>query len=154
MEVLRFGTEFTGWIYDSNEADLVKQRVRPGDADFRFASDDLSVITPIGGDLLAALVAAPNPFTPNGDGVNDRTVISYKLREVTAARTVELEIYDLAGTLVFRHIADPTTHGEKQFTWNGRTNAGDLAVPGSYLYRLHLDAANEEVQVGVIALAY
>jgi len=154
VEVLRFGTQFTGWIYDSNDPDLVKQRVRPGNADFRFASDNLSVQTPIGGDLLADLVVAPNPFTPNGDGVNDLTVISYKLREVTAAREVSLEIYDLAGTLVFRRVADPTTHGKKQITWNGRTSAGDVVTPGSYLYRLRLDAANEAVQVGVVAVAY
>ena len=113
--------------------------------------------TPIGGDLLADLVVAPNPFTHNGDGVNDRTVISYKLREVTAARAVELEIYDLAGTLGFRHITDPTTHGEKQITWNGRTNAGDLVVPGSYVYRLRLDAQHEDrsqEQYGVLAIAF
>ena len=154
MEVLRFGTEFTGWIYDSNEADLVKQRVRAGNADFRFASDGLSVSTPIGGDLLADLVVAPTPFTPNGDGANDRTVISYKLREVTAARAVELEIYDLSGTLVFRRIADPTTHGSKQISWNGRTNAGDLVAPGSYLFRLRLDAEQEEEQYGVLAVSF
>ena len=154
VEVLRFATQFTGWIYDSDDPDPVKQRVRPGNATFRFASDDLSVQTPIGGDLLADLVVAPNPFTPNGDGVNDRTVISYKLREVTAARNVELEIYDLAGTLVYRRVADPTTHGNKQITWNGRTNAGDLVVPGSYLYRLRLDAEQEEEQFGVLAVAF
>ena len=152
--VLRFGTQFTGWIYDSSDPDPVKQRVRAGNATFRFASDDLSVITPIGGDLLADLVVAPNPFTPNGDGVNDQTVISYKLREVTAARAVELEIYNLAGTLVYRRVADPTTHGNKEITWDGRTSAGDLAVPGSYVYRLRLDAEHEEEQFGVVAVAF
>ena len=154
VEVLRFGTQFTGWIYDSRDPDPVKQRVRPGNADFRFSSDDLSVRTPIGGDLLADLVVAPNPFTPNGDGVNDLAVVSYKLREVTAAREVSLEIYDLAGRLVYRRIAEPATHGKRKLTWNGRTVAGDLVTPGSYLYRLRLDVEDPEEHVGVVAVAY
>ena len=152
--VLRYGTRFTSWIYDSNDPDPIKQRVRPGNATFRFASDDLSVITPIGGDLLADVIVAPNPFTPNGDGVNDRTLVSYKLREVTAPREVSLEIYDLAGTLVFRRVADPATHGQRQLTWNGRTNAGGLVAPGTYLYRLRLNVEDPEEHVGVVAVVY
>ena len=154
VEVLRFGTQFTGWIYDSSDPDPVKQRVRPGNASFRFSSNGLSVLAPIGGNLLADLTVGPNPFTPNGDGVNDRTVVSYKLREVTAAREVSLEIYDLAGRLVFRGLADPSTFGERQLTWNGRTHAGDLVAPGTYVYRLMLDVEAPEVHLGVVAVAY
>ena len=154
VEVLRFGTQFTGWIYDSSDPDPVKQRVRPGNASFRFSSDGLSVLAPIGGDLLADLTVAPNPFTPNGDGVNDLTVVSYKLREVTAAREVSLEIYDLAGRLVSRRLQDPSTFGEGQLTWDGRTDAGDLVAPGTYVYRLLLDVAAPEEHLGVVAVAY
>ena len=155
VEVLRFGTQFTGWIYDSSDADPVKQRIRPGNATYRFSSDDLSVIAPVGGDLLADLTVAPNPFTPNGDGVNDSTAVSYKLREVTAAREVSLEIYDLAGRLVYRRIAEPSTHGgNKELTWDGRTEAGDLVAPGTYLYRLRLDVKDPEEHLGVVAVVY
>ena len=153
VEVLRFGTHFTGWIYDSNDPDLVKQRIRPGNADFRFSGDDLSVRTPIGGDLVVGIAVAPNPFTPNGDGVNDRAAFSYKLREVTAAREVRLEVYDLVGGLVYR-VGEPSTHGEKQLSWNGRTNAGDLVAPGTYLYRLRLDVEDPEDHIGTVTVAY
>ena len=32
------------------------------------------------------VAATPSPFMPNGDGINDEPTLSYKLREVTAAR--------------------------------------------------------------------
>ena len=153
VEVLRFGTRFTGWVWDSNDPDRVKQRIRPGNADYRFSSDDLSVRTPIGGDLLIDLIVAPNPFTPNADGVNDLATLSYKLREVTSPREVSLEIYDLAGTLLHRTAA-PSTHGEKQLTWDGRTRTGDLVAPGTCIYRLRLDAEHPEELVGTVAVVY
>ena len=57
-KVLRFGAEFTGWVYDSAEPEL-KQQVRPGNATFRFAGDALSVRTPVGGELVRKVTAHP-----------------------------------------------------------------------------------------------
>ncbi|MDE2813445.1 MAG: hypothetical protein OXM01_10490, partial [Gemmatimonadota bacterium] len=48
VPVLRFGTEFSGWVFDSNDPDQIKQQVRPGNATFRFSGDALAVNTPVG----------------------------------------------------------------------------------------------------------
>ncbi len=152
--VLRFGTQFTGWVYNSDDPDQIKQRIQPGNATFRFSGDVLSVTSPIGGDLLIDVAATSRIFTPNGDGFNDALILSYKLREVTAARQVALEIYDLGGRLVQKLAGVPSTSGEGQHRWDGRTSAGALVPPGTYLYRLVLDAEQEEKQTGVFAVAY
>ena len=152
--VLRFGTEFTGWVYDSNDPDLIKQRIQPGNATFRFSGDDLSVRSPVGGDLLIDLETAPNPFTPNGDGVNDQVTLNYKLREVTTGREVLLEIFDLAGRPVASLTGGLTTSGAYQQSWDGRNSAGELVPPGTYLYRLKLDAEQVEEKTGLFAVAY
>ena len=92
--VLRFGTEFSGWVYDSREPDL-KQNITPGNATIRFVGDGLSVRTPTGGDLVQQLEIRPRVFTPNGDGVNDEAIISFDLRDLTAARPVAVQIWTL-----------------------------------------------------------
>ena len=152
--VLRFGTQFTGWVYDSSDPDLIKQRIEAGNATFRFSGDDLSVRSPIGGDLLADVTVGPNPFTPNGDGVNDRVSVDYKLREVTDAREVLLEIFDLAGRPVATLTSGLSTSGAYRQTWDGRTATGALAPPGTYLYRLKLEAEKVDEIIGLFALAY
>ena len=152
--VLRFGSQFTGWVYDSNDPDLIKQRIQPGNATFRFSGDDLSVRSPIGGDLLIDVETAPNPFTPNGDGINDQVALTYKLREVTTGREVLLQIFNLAGRPVATLTGGPTTSGAYQQSWDGRNDAGDLVPPGTYVYRLKLDAEKVEEKIGLFAVAY
>jgi gliding motility-associated-like protein len=152
--VLRFGTPFTSWVFNSKDQEQIKQRIQPGNATFRFSGDVLSVISPIGGDLLIDVVATSRIFTPNGDRINDDLILSYKLREVTAARQVALEIYDLGGRLVQKLSSAPSTSGEGQHRWDGRTSAGELVPPGTYLYQLVLDAEEKEKQTGVFAVAY
>ena len=151
--VLRYGTQFTGWVWDGQDPEFIKQRVRPGNATYRFSGDVLSVRTPIGEDLLVDVTASPNPFTPNGDGVNDQLTLSYKLREVTALRAVSVQIYDLGGRLV-RELSTPSLSGERQQVWNGCDGAGRLVPPGTYLYRLSLGTERQNDRSGIIGVAY
>ena len=46
---------------------------------------------------------APNPFTPNNDGINDVARISYDLLRVVAPVPVRVELYDLARDLGETH---------------------------------------------------
>ena len=151
--VLRYGTQFAGWVWDSQDPEFIKQRVRAGNATYRFSGDVLSVRTPLGEDLLADVTADPNPFTPNGDGINDQLTVSYKLREVTAARAVSVQIYDLGGRLV-RELSATSLSGERQQVWNGCDARGRLVPPGTYLYRLTLGAESEENKTGIVSVAY
>lgn len=66
----------------------------------------------------------PNPFTPNDDGFNDYT--EFKPGESVPDQWT-ITILDRSGRLVRQ-----LTQGER--AWNGRDEAGQLMLPGTYLY--------------------
>jgi len=153
-KVLRFGAEFTGWVYDSTEPEL-KQQVRPGNATFRFAGDALSVRTPVGGELVRKVTAHPTTLTPNGDGINDQTMISYDLRNIGVPRQIALRIFDLSGQLVREVISTPAVSGSFAAAWDGRRTEGDLVAPGVYLYQVDLTTDKGlSAATGTVAVAY
>ncbi|MYC73548.1 MAG: hypothetical protein F4X17_22845 [Gemmatimonadetes bacterium] len=152
VPVLRFGTEFSGWVFDSNDPDQIKQQVRPGNATFRFSGDAIAVSTPVGGRLLVDITVTSNPLTPNGDGVNETVEIAYKLREVTASRPVQLAIYNLAGQLVVKLPPITARSGEFAHRWDGRDAAQQLVPPGTYIWRLQLE--EKEERAGILSVAY
>jgi len=152
VPVLRFGTEFSGWVFDSNDPDQIKQQVRPGNATFRFSGDAIAVNTPVGGRLLVDIAVTSNPLTPNGDGVNETVEIAYKLREVTASRPVRLAIYNLAGQLVVELPPITARSGEFAHRWDGRDAAQQLVPPGTYIWRLQLE--EKEERAGILSVAY
>jgi len=153
--VLRFGAEFSGWVFNSDDPDRLKQRIEPGNATFRYGGDVLSVRTRVGGNLLVSVKASPNPFTPNGDGLNDELSLTFKVREVVTQRALCVEIYDLSGRRIRTLIARTATTGAHEFTWDGRDDSGRKVSPGVYLYRISLDAdKRKEENLGSIAVAY
>ena len=152
--VLRFGAEFSSWVFNSEDPDRIRQQVKPGNATFRFSGDVLAVKTPVGGDLLVDVKVAPNPFTPNGDGINDLLGFSYKLREVTVDRPISLHIYDLAGRLVAALPPLPSRSGKFRQEWDGRDAGGQRVPPGTYLYKLALEVEDEQHKMGFFLVAY
>ncbi len=152
--VLRFGTEFSSWVFNSGDPDRIRQQVRPGNATFRFSGDVLGVKTPVGGELLVDVDIAPNPFTPNGDGINDALVISYKLREVSADRPVVVRLFDLAGRRVAELPPISSRSGEFRQEWDGRDGDGRMVPPGIYVYELLLDIQQEQNKTGLVSVAY
>ena len=152
--VLRFGTEFSSWVFNSEDPDKIRQQVRPGNATFRFSGDVLAVKTPVGGDLLVNVDVGPNPFTPNGDGLNETLAISYKLREVAVDRPVSVHIYNLAGRLVTELPMMPSRSGQFQQEWDGNDANGQRVAPGIYLYELSLDVEKSERKMGFVSIAY
>ncbi len=153
VPVLRFGTEFSGWVFSSTDPDQIRQRIDPGNATFRFAGDLLAVNTPVGGDLLVD-VQVPQVVTPNGDGINETLTIAYKLREVTVERAVQVRIYDLAGRLLAHLPVVKARSGVFVQEWNGRNEQDALVQPGTYIYELTLDSEEQYTQQGVFAVAY
>ena len=79
--------------------------------------------------LLFSVINYPNPFNPQG---GEKATFSCS-SDISAEAT--LYIYDMAAHLVSQQ---PFTLnvGTNQQTWNGLTNANELAGNGIYLYRL------------------
>ena len=158
--VVRYGTQFQGWIFDST-ANEVKQLISPGDATVDFPGNALGVRTVgLGDELLAEVEVAPNPFTPNGDGINDWARFQFQLHEVSTPRMLTVNIYDLSGRRV-RQLQEQNAvrglFGEEAsiLAWDGMDDQGTTVRPGIYVYRIALDAdRGEEVQVGTLSLAY
>ena len=152
--VLRYGTEFIGRAYDST-TDEVHQLIASGDATIKSESNQLSVRTSLEEPLLSSSEVGPNPFTPNGDGINDEVEISYYLLKLTGETPVQVEICDLAGNRLRTLEETRTTAGRYTHDWDGRNDGGDLVSPGMYLYRIFVDADDGGAEkVGTIAVAY
>ena len=90
------GTLFTGKVFNSAEPNEVRQRINPGNAADEIESDGIAVKTSLSGSLVFAPQIGPNPFTPNGDAINDVAHISYKLLRVTSQVPVSVAIFDLS----------------------------------------------------------
>ena len=97
----------------------------------------------------------PNPFSPNGDGVNDQVQFSYTLLRLTDVVPLETEIYTLAGNRVRTLGAGEGGSALYQTAWDGRDDQGELVDPGLYIYRVVVEAGSgREERLGAIALAY
>ena len=153
VPVLRFGTEFSGWVFKSTDPDQIRQRIDPGNATYGLAGNSLTVNTPVGGALLVDVEVTP-AFTPNGDGINENLIVTYKLREVTTTRPVRIRIYDLAGNLVTQLPVLEVRSGTFTQQWNGRNDQETLVRPGIYLYELGLESADRHTRMGTFAVAY
>ncbi len=148
-------TPFAGRIFDTERPLEVRQQVSPGDAIAEIDSDQLTVQAPLSASLLFSPRIEPNPFTPNGDGVNDVVHISYKLLRLTAAAPLSIEIHDLSGRLVKRLYSGDDSLGEYDRPWDGRDEANQLVPPGLYLCRIEADVGSKrETSIGLVSVAY
>lgn len=111
------------------------------------ASRGLTVFTPFTTAVLGEVVASSNPFTPNGDGINDVVELAFPVFQVQGAKTLILEVYGLDGERVQRiEQAAATAAGHQRLTWDGRDRTGRLLPPGLYLCRVgvEVDAEGEQ----------
>jgi len=121
------------WLSSSDSANwsscVAPKGATPGEENSIYAP-----ILPSKGELSVA----PNPFSPDGDGRDDRTLISYRLPVETALVTIR--VYDLQGR-VLAVIADQEPTGYRgERVWDGRDSQGKRLSMG--LYILYLEALN------------
>lgn len=158
--VVRYGTQFDGWVFASDGGG-VRQLVEAGDATVEFPGNSLGVRTgDLGESLLASVSATPNPFTPNGDGINDDVSLRFGVHELSAPRPLSIDIHALSGRRVrqlYRQTVVRGVTGDDIPTpvWDGRDDAGRLVPPGVYLYRIRLDVdGSPQVRLGSLFVAY
>jgi len=165
--VLRFGTTFSGQVFNTASAGRLGQSVVAGNAADLGAGDpdtqtlgtpfagNLSVQVPISGELLINVRAQPPVFTPNGDGVNDRAALQYDLTNVGRPTPLRVVIFDLAGRPL-RHLYDALDQsGRFARPWDGRDDAGQLVPPGHCVFSVSLDAKTGRASaVAAVVVAY
>jgi len=153
--VLRYGTEFAGWVRDTERPLEVAQRIEPGNATDQLPGEGLTVRTVFSSRLLAELRVEPKIATPDGDGVNEAVNFSFDLLQLTDAAPLKLEIFDLAGRRQRVIYEGLLQSGRFNFSWDGRDAARGLVPPGLYLYHLAVEAGSgRDQQMGTVAVIY
>lgn len=167
--VLRLGTRFAGRALNAdnavlgqvvlagNAADLSREGL--DDPDRRAVGtldpENLFVNVPITDELLVNVAAVPGVFTPNGDGANERTAITYDITNIAHPTRVRLRIYDLSGRLVRTLYEGLDMSGRFPRFWDGRDDEDDAVPPGHYIFSVALDAGTgEEQRLGIVGVAY
>ena len=131
-------------------ADQVWQRVDNDAAGRVNAGRGLTVFTPFTKAVLGEVVASSNPFTPNGDGINDVVELVFPVFQVQGAKALILEVYGLDGQSVQRiEQAAAIAAGVQRLTWDGRDRQGRLLPPGLYMCRVgvEVDAEGEQTTI-------
>lgn len=83
--------------------------------------------------ILSYVTDRPDPFTPNGDGRQDRVKIYWDINE---RAYTQVKVFSAAGTLVRSFQASWIDPGSWYVPWNGRNRAGRLVRSGTYIYKI------------------
>jgi hypothetical protein len=79
----------------------------------------------------ALIQISPSPFSPDGDGMEDVTIISYHLPMQIAY--VNLQIYDIRGRLIRTLLGACQSGSSRSVIWDGKDDQGRLARIGIYI---------------------
>jgi hypothetical protein len=124
-----------------------------------FLADDLGVDR---NEVMSGLQISPNPFSPNNDGLYDRTNISFFL---TRDATVTVEIYNIDGQLrrrmqeSFPYTGDEFTSSPERVSgliWDGTDSQGRFVPYGIYVMKImvaYLEGGDERIQASTHSLA-
>lgn len=86
------------------------------------------------------LTLVPNPFTPDGDGESDRTVVRLELP--VARATARVTVFDLDGRVRAILMDHKPVASSSEFVWDGLGTDGTLLPSGLYVvYAEAIDAA-------------
>jgi len=97
------------------------------------------------------LVVAPNPITPNGDGVDDRALIRFELP--VARATVRLTVFDLTGRSRGMLLDHEAVGNRGELIWDGSAPDGSPLPTGLYVLLLEAIDARQGVLVNAKAPA-
>lgn len=102
--------------------------------------------------LLTLVRDVPDPFSPDGDGVKDRTKISWTSDEQAATN---VSIYKKSGIRVRNFGTHSLEEGSWFIRWNGKTGTGKAVKPGTYYYEIMAtdEAGNTSITEGTVTVA-
>ena len=89
-----------------------------------------------------------NPFSPNNDGICDKTSIKLSLETDSL---IEIKIYNRNYNLVRILIKEQKSKGNYYIEWDGRDDNNEIVSPGCYFYSVTFD---KETKKGAIIVAY
>jgi hypothetical protein len=90
-----------------------------------------------------------NPFSPNGDGIADKTTISINLNGEIEGQ-VRVEIFDLNGKLIRTLVHEEAQSGHISIVWDGNDENGEQVSIGAYIYQV---IVGKEIRNGVLVVA-
>jgi hypothetical protein len=102
----------------------------------------------------ASLTFSPNPFSPDGDGHDDLTIISFEMPE--GSSTFSVRIYDITGRLIRQLATNELTSPAASLVWDGLDDQRRKARIGMYVVYLEIltvQGAVLEAKKGVVVLA-
>jgi outer membrane protein assembly factor BamB len=106
----------------------------PAGRSFETLSDGIEVVDRSLPDIL--LRAAPRPFSPDGDGIDDVETVTAEMRDALALSAWQLTIFDGAGATPVRTFAERSIAGTTAVdaeTWNGTDDLGRALPEGVYV---------------------
>ncbi|MBN2363022.1 lamin tail domain-containing protein [candidate division WOR-3 bacterium] len=90
-------------------------------------------------DLEGAISVTPNPFSPDGDMVDENCIIAVSLG--TYPENMKLKIFDISGS-VLRTFESFIPEMTQYFIWDGRDDSGNNLPPGIYVLLLNAKLAD------------
>ena len=113
---------------------------------------------PIERRVIGDVEIAPDPFTPNGDGINDEVTISFSVFKAYLSVPVWVEIRDLRAKRVWKR-EETRKVGSGRYdmvwdgkvVWDGRDETGRVVRPGVYVVRIGVgDRSSEDAEDVVV----
>ena len=137
-------------VRNSDQGEDTWQRADPGDVLAAVQGNTTTIVSTLKiKKLITGIEVQPLVFTPNGDGINDEVVFSFRVTRLSASSPVEVTVYDLSGRAV-RHLAEqrPLSTGSYEIGWDGRDSKNMVVPPGIYFARLQIAANTFGAVVG------
>ena len=139
--------------------------LNPGNYRFEFGASDVSgnaampvsvllrVTNAQNPDLVREPFNGPNPFSPNGDGIDDVTFIVYELNR---AAPVRIYIFNMDGEIIWRKDIDEGDEGAhagyNSVVWDGVTSMGDALPNGVYIGHIIVRDEGEQKSLGRVRI--
>jgi hypothetical protein len=152
--VLSFSSYFTAEVFAS-EGETLPQSIDPGDANSAVSTDGIQVFSSIEKlEVFPSLDLASPVVTPNGDGVNDRAIISFTLLGIDEG-TVTVVICSLDGREARTLVSERLGQEVYKVYWDGMANDSSRTLPGIYLCRVSVETDSGTFEkIRPIAVAY